>query len=314
MYDLRTMILPPSLHPGDTIAIIPTARAIYTEELQAGIALAESWGLKVKLGAGIGRKSFQQAGTAQERADDVRSALMDDRIKAIWCARGGYGTVHLMELVDFSILREKPKWIVGFSDVTVLHSALHRLGVCSLHAQMPFNISGKSEACISTLKAALFGHPEFISTMGSEAHHLNRLGNSEGVLVGGNVSILYALRGTPYDLDTTGKILFIEDLDELLYHIDRMVMNMKLGGLFDDLAGLVVGTMTDMHDKNPADPFGLTAEAIIARAVEGKGYPVCYDFPAGHITDNRALVMGQKAKLSVTPEGTTLSFVDPLPA
>lgn len=314
VYDLRTMILPPSLRPGDTIAIIPTARAITAEELHAGIALAESWGLEVKLGSGIGRKSFQQAGTAEERADDLRSALLDDEVKAIWCARGGYGTVHLTELVDLSILQDKPKWIVGFSDVTVLHSALHRLGVCSLHAQMPFNITGKSEACISSLKAALFGNPEPVSTLGSNAHSLDRHGSAEGVVVGGNVSILYALRGTPYDLDTTGKILFIEDLDELLYHMDRMVMNMKLGGLFDDLAGLVVGTMTDMHDKDPADPFGLSAEAIIARAVKGKGYPVCYDFPAGHINDNRALVLGQKAKLSVTPEGSTLSFANETPA
>ena len=314
MRDLRTMILPPSLRPGDTIAILPTARAITVEELQAGISLAESWGLKVRLGAGIGRKSFQQAGTAQKRAEDLKSALMDDQVKAIWCARGGYGTVHLTELVDLSILCEKPKWIVGFSDVTVLHSALHQLGLGSLHAQMPFNINGKSEACISSLKAALFGQPDPISIPVADVHPLNRHGAAEGVLVGGNLSILYSLRGTPYDLDTTGKILFIEDLDELLYHMDRMVMNMKLGGLFDDLAGLVVGTMTDMHDKNPADPFGLTAEAIIARAVEGKGYPVCYDFPAGHITDNRTLVMGQKAKLSVTPEGTALSFVNQTPA
>ena len=158
-----------------------------------------------KLGPGgeagfrIGRKSFQQAGTAEERADDLRSALLDDEVKAIWCARGGYGTVHLTELVDLSILQDKPKWIVGFSDVTVLHSALHRLGVCSLHAQMPFNITGKSEACISSLKAALFGNPEPVSTLGSNAHSLDRHGSAEGVVVGGNVSILYALRGTPYD-------------------------------------------------------------------------------------------------------------------
>jgi muramoyltetrapeptide carboxypeptidase len=314
MCDLRTMILPPSLRPGDTIAIIPTARAITAEELQAGIAIAESWKLKVKLGAGVGRKCFQQAGTAQERADDLRSALMDDQVKAIWCARGGYGTVHLLELLDLSILRDHPKWIVGFSDVTVLHSALHRLGVCSLHAQMPFNISGKSEASLSTLKAALFGQPAAITRPVAGTHPLDRQGSGEGLLVGGNVSILYALRGTPYDLDTTGKVLFIEDLDELLYHADRMVMNLKLGGLFNDLAGLVVGTMTDMHDKNPADPFGHTAEAIIARAVAGKSYPVCYNFPAGHITDNRALILGQRTKLSVTPEGTTLSFASGSPA
>jgi muramoyltetrapeptide carboxypeptidase len=136
----------------------------------------------------------------------------------------------------------------------------------------------------------------------------NRQGIAEGQLVGGNLSLLFALRGTPYDLDTRGKILFLEDLDELLYHVDRMVMNLKLGGLFQHLAGLVVGGLNDMHDKDAADPFGLTAEAIIARAVEGTSYPICWNFPAGHIAENRALVLGAKAKLSAGPEGAVLSF------
>lgn len=305
------MIIPPALHPGDTVAIIPTARAITVEELEVGIALAESWGLKVRLGAGVGRKRFQQAGTAEERAADLQAALDDKKVKAIWCARGGYGTVHLLELLDLSVLLKAPKWIVGFSDVTVLHSALHKLGVTSLHAQMPFNINEKTTECVDSLKAALFGAPQAISRPVSsqeEGMPADRPGSCEGQLVGGNLSILYALRGTPYDIDTSGKVLFIEDLDELLYHVDRMVMNLKLGGLFDNCAGLVLGTMTDMHDKNPADPFGLSAEAIFARAVKDKGFPVCYNFPAGHIADNRALAMGQSVKLSVTTEGATLSF------
>ena len=305
------MIIPPPLRPGDTIAIIPTARAITSGELQEGITLAESWGLKVILGAGVGRKRFQQAGTAEERAADLQAALDDEAVKAIWCARGGYGTVHLLELLDLSVLLKRPKWIIGFSDVTVLHSALHNLGACSLHAQMPFNITGKTSESVDSLKAALFGTPQAISRSPSDQGDgmpTDRMGTCEGQLVGGNLSILYALRGTPYDLDTTGKVLFIEDLDELLYHVDRMVMNLKLGGLFENCAGLVLGTMTDMHDKNPADPFGLTAEAIFARTVQDKGYPVCYNFPAGHISDNRALALGQNVKLSVTAEGATLSF------
>lgn len=302
------MLVPPQLRPGDTIAIIPTARAITAEELREGIALAESWGLKVRLGAGVGRKNFQQAGSAEERTADLQAALDDDEVKAVWCARGGYGTVHLMEQLNLDVLLKQPKWIIGFSDITVLHSALHNKGLCSLHAQMPFRIATKSQGCISSLKAALFGDPEDIVVFPGDAHPSNRSGFGEGQLVGGNLSILYALRGTPYDLDTRGKILFIEDLDELLYHADRMVMNLKLGGLFDQLAGLVVGTMTDMHDKDANDPFGLTAEAIIARAVEGRAYPVCYNFPAGHIKDNRALVLGQNTKLKAGPVGATLSF------
>lgn len=300
-----TTIVPPPLVTGDTIAIIPTARSIAADELAAGIALAESWGLKVRLGAGVGRKYFQQAGTTAERTADLQAAIDDPSVKAIWCARGGYGTVHLLDGLDTSPLHRDPKWIVGFSDITVLHNALHGLGVASLHAQMPFNIAGKSEACKETLRQALFGEPFTVS--GGQGH---RTGTSQGVLVGGNLSLLYALRGTPYDIDPRGKILFLEDLDELRYHMDRMIQNLKLGGWFRDLEGLIIGGMTDMRDKNPDDPFGKEVEDMINEACASQTYPVCYGFPAGHLDDNRALVMGAKAKLSVTANGATLSFGD----
>jgi muramoyltetrapeptide carboxypeptidase len=300
---------PPPLHPGDTIAIIPTARAIEAEELAAGIAMAESWGLKVRLGAGVGRKHYQQAGTAAERQADLQSAINDPAVRAIWCARGGYGTVHLMDGLDLSPLKRDPKWIIGFSDITVLHNALHRIGIASLHAQMPFNIAGKTDGSRETLRKALFGKAyDVVSNEHLEARVAHRQGACEAEVVGGNLSLLYALRGTPYDIDPRGRILFLEDLDELLYHVDRMVMNLRLAGWFKGLAGLVVGGMTDMHDKNPLDPFGRTAEHIIMDATEGKRYPVCFNFPAGHIDDNRALILGKKAKLSVTANGSTLSF------
>lgn len=303
------MIIPPPLKPGDTIALIPTARAIGEEELQAGLSLAREWGLRARLGAGVGRKDFQQAGTMEQRAADLQAALDNPEVKAVWCARGGYGTVHLLERVDLSVLRHRPKWIVGFSDITVLHSALHRLGVASLHAQMPFNIAAKTEACKASLREALFGQAGTGSLTRAGSHPLDRPGSAEGELVGGNLSILYSLRGTPYDLDTSGKILFLEDLDELLYHVDRMVMNLKLGGLLSGLAGLVVGGLSDMRDKDPSDPFGPDAEHIVARAVAGGKFPVCFGFPAGHIPDNRALVLGKRTKLNVAPEGASLSFV-----
>ncbi len=315
---LRAMaITPPPLRPGDTIAIVPTARAISVEELRDGITLAESWGLKLKLGAGIGRKHFQQAGTAEERATDLQAALNDPDVRAIWCARGGYGTVHLLDHLDLSVLRRDPKWIVGFSDITVLHNALHNIGIASLHAQMPFNIGTKTEECRESLLRALFGEERVVRTSNieqrasnNEQRPMNRIGQCEGLLVGGNLSLLYALRGTPYDIDPTGKILFIEDLDELLYHVDRMVQNLRLAGWFKQLAGLVVGGMSDMHDKNPDDPFGKTAEQIIADALGDTTYPVCFGFPAGHIDDNRALVLGAKVKLSVTAEGTSIAYFD----
>jgi muramoyltetrapeptide carboxypeptidase len=313
-------LLPPTLHAGDTITIIPTARAITVEELRDGIALAESWGLKVKLGAGIGRKYFQLAGTDAERAADLQAAIDEEEVKAIWCARGGYGTIRLMDKVDLTPLKKDPKWVLGFSDITVLHNALHHLGVASLHAQMPFAIGNKTEACKESLRKALFGEEYRVASGEWRApprplatHHSQlatmRVGQCEGVLLGGNLSMLYSMRGTPYDIDPAGKILFLEDLDELRYHMDRIIQNLKHGGWFRDLAGLVVGGMNDMRDRLPEDPFGMEAEEMIADAVAPYDYPVCYGFPAGHIADNRTLVMGAKAKLSVTREDATLSFV-----
>ena len=299
------VLRPAALKAGDTIAIIPTARAIVLDELRDGIALAEGWGLNVRLGAGIGRKAFQQAGSGEERAADLQSAINDPEVRAIWCARGGYGTVQLMEHLDLSPLKKHPKWIVGFSDITVLHNALAHLGVASLHAQMPHNIGVKTDASKETLRKALFGVAFAIE---AAAGAQNRSGTCVGGLIGGNLSVLYALRGTPYDIDPRGKILVLEDLDELLYHVDRMAMNLKLGGWFDDLAGLVIGGMNDMRDKNATDPFGSTAEEIILRAVGEARFPIAFGMPFGHIPDNRALLLGQKTKLSVTDRGATLSF------
>jgi len=322
---MSAVTLPPALRPGDTIAIVPTARAITVDELRDGIALAESWGLRVKLGAGIGRKHFQQAGTDAERAADLQAAIEDPAVKAIWCARGGYGTIRLMDMVELAPLKKHPKWIVGFSDITVLHNALHKLDVASLHAQMPFAIGGKTEECRESMRRVLFGEDHVIESAGFRLRAAGlipedkpaarspaleaRAGQCEGVLIGGNLSMLCSLRGTPYDIDPTGKILFLEDLDELRYHMDRMLQNLKHGGWFRELAGLVVGGMSDMRDKDPRDPFGMEAEEMIAEAVEPYDYPVCYGFPAGHIADNRALVLGAKAKLNVTASGATLSFL-----
>jgi muramoyltetrapeptide carboxypeptidase len=315
---------PPALRSGDVIAIIPTARAIVLDEIRDGIVLAESWGLRVRIGEGIGRKDFQQAGTPEQRAQDLQAAINDPSVRAIWCARGGYGTMQLMPHLDLSVLKKDPKWIIGFSDITVLHNHLQNIGLCSLHAQMAHMVAAKTEETRETLRAALFGEAYSVEAASREpraasldaANKLGtpgskleaRAGTCEGVLVGGNLSLLYGLRGTPYDIDPKGKILFMEDLDELLYHVDRMVMNLKLSGWFQNLAGLVVGGMNDMHDKNPADPFGRTAEQIIADATRGTNYPVAFGFPVGHIKDNRALIMGEKAKLSVTANGATLSF------
>lgn len=298
--------LPAALQPGDTIAIVPTARAIDQEVLQAGIALAESWGLRVRIADGIGRKAFQQAGTAEERAADLQAALNDPSVRAIWCARGGYGTVHLLEHLDLSAWQRDPKWIVGFSDVTVLHSAGVREGIATLHAQMPFAIANKTPESRESLRAALFGEALHYRLPFDSA--TDRVGTVSAPVVGGNLSLLYALRGTPYDIDPRGKILFLEDLDELHYHLDRMVQNLKLSGWFDGLAGLIIGGMSDMRDKDPADPFGLDATGILQRAIGDARYPVLFGFPAGHESDNRALPLGCNAQLSVGEGGSSLVF------
>ncbi len=303
------MPIPPApLRPGDTIAIIPTARAIQIAELEAAIAMVQEWGLQVKLGKGIGRKHFQQAGTDVERAQDLQAALNDPQVRAVWCARGGYGTVRLLDHLDLTVLRTDPKWIVGFSDATVLHNALLRLGIPSIHGQMPFNITGKTPGCKESLLQLLTGGDPSIHLPATPSPY-DRIGVADGVLVGGNLSILYALRGTPYDIDPAGKILFIEDLDELLYHLDRMIQNLRISGWFSRLSGLIVGGMTSMRNKNEEDPFGMTAEAIIHDALGDRHLPVCFGFPAGHIDDNRALLLGARVRLRVGSDRVELTYL-----
>ncbi|MEZ4807348.1 MAG: LD-carboxypeptidase [Flavobacteriales bacterium] len=304
------VIIPAPLKRNDLIAIVPTARAIVAAELAEGIALAESWGLRVRLGSGVGRKHFQQAGTDAERAADLQAAIDDPEVRAIWCARGGYGTIRLMDKVDLGPLRRDAKWVVGFSDVTVLHNALHTMGIATLHAQMPFMIGSKTEACRTTLRSALFGTGSDILIDPAEVKSASsvRPGIARGVLVGGNLSMLCSMRGTTFDIDPAGKILFLEDLDELLYHVDRMVQNLKYGNWFRGLAGLVVGGMSDMRDKNPSDPFGSTAEAMLQEALAGTDHPFCTGFPAGHIDDNRALPLGMPVELEVSAQRIALRY------
>lgn len=296
------MILPPYLKKGDTVAIIATARKISKEEIQPAVTFFESYGLSVLLGKNLFESSNQYAGTDLQRAEDLQWALNDKNIKAIIIARGGYGTVRLMEHVDFTEFKKFPKWVVGYSDVTVLHSAIHNIGVATLHATMPLNFSKNQEATRSLIKA-LLGKLTEIET---EENYSNIEGITNGQLVGGNLSLLYALSGTPYDIDTRDKILFIEDLDEYLYHLDRMMMQLKLSGKLSCLKGLIVGGMTDMKDN--AIPFGKLPEEIILDAVKDYNYPVCFDFPAGHIDKNLAMYFGREVELTVN-DTATLKFV-----
>ncbi len=302
-YSQKRMKIPPYLKKGDTVAIVCTARKFFPEDAQPAIDLLKSWGLEAKLGKTIGLDSCQLGGTDSERAADLQEMLDDDNIKAIWCARGGYGTVRIIDSLDFTKFKKHPKWIMGFSDVTVLHSHLNTLGIASLHSIMPFTVPKAPEEVKETLRKALFGEKikYVVETKGYEFQ-----GKAKGQLVGGNLSILYSLLGSKSSLNTKGKILFIEDLDEYLYHIDRMMQNLKRNGYFENLKGLIVGSMADMHDNEI--PFGQNEVGIITAIAKDYNIPVCFYFPSGHQKDNRTLVLGKEVELEINAEEIILDF------
>ncbi len=287
--------VPPKLQPGDTVGILATARKMKKEKLESSIELLESWGLKVRLGKTIGLEHHQFAGTDEQRTADLQQMIDDEEISAIICARGGYGTVRIVDGIDWSHFRKNPKWIAGYSDLTIIHSHLymqHR--VASLHCTMPISIPNNTPESMESMRKALFGETLHYET---KPDKLNRLGTAEGQVVGGNLSIIYSLSGSHSDIKTKGKILLIEDLDEYLYHVDRMMMNLKRAGKLDKLKGLIIGGMNDMKDNEI--PFGSQARQIIREHVEEYDYPVCFNFPSGHIRDNRAVMLGKKARLTV---------------
>ena len=295
---------PVRLKKGDKVVIISTARKISEKEIEPAVKVLESWGLVVVCGANLFNEAAQFSGSTIQRRLDLQNALDDKSVKAIICARGGYGTVKIIDELDFSKFIIQPKWIVGYSDVTVLHNHINQnFNIQTLHATMPINFTTNTNESLESLKMAFFGEKV---TYNFEQHKLNRKGEGKGEIVGGNLSIVYSLTGTESQIDTTGKILFLEDLDEYLYHVDRMLMNLDRAGILAGLSGLVVGGMSDMNDN--AIPFGKTAKEIILEAVADYDYPVCFDFPAGHIADNRTIMMGSEAVLSVG-DNCNLNFI-----
>lgn len=291
-------IIPPPLQPGSVIGLCAPARKVTPAEMAPGIAVLESWGYRVKTAPNLYDEHHQFSGTDAQRAADLQFLINDPEVDAIMAARGGYGCVRIIDRIDLSPLQSKPKWVIGFSDMTVLHNHIHQqLGLATLHSPMMYSLAENRTlpVAIDSLRNVLKGEPIDIHV---DAHPNNRNGEAEGILVGGNLSLLYALSGTPSDIDTRGKILFLEDLDEYLYHIDRMLLQLKRSGKLSELKGLIIGGMSDMKDN--VVPFGKTAEVIIAEAVAEYDYPVCMGFPAGHITDNRALVLGASYQLNVS--------------
>jgi len=289
----KKMIIPPYLKKGDTIAIVATARKNIDDNLKPAISWLKNWGLEVVIGNTIGLDNNQLAGTDEQRAADFQKQLDNPNIKAIWCVRGGYGTVRMIDFLDFTKFKQSPKWIIGFSDVTVLHSHLNTMGYASIHGIMPVSSKATEEAKES-LRKALFGeHLEYTVP----CDQMNRYGSAKGELVGGNLSILYSLLGSESAIDCHDKILFIEDLDEYLYHIDRMMMNLKRNGCLESLKGIIVGGMTKMHDNEI--PWGKNVLEIIDDVTKKYNIPIIYNFPAGHMADNHALVLGKQVSIEV---------------
>ena len=298
------MTNPLFLSKGSTVAIIATARKITREELEPAIALLKNWGLNYILGKSIDAVSNQFAGSDEVRAADLQQQLDNPDVSAIWCARGGYGTARMVDLLDFSNFKKHPKWLVGYSDVTVLHTHINALGINTIHGQMCLEIEKRSNASRETLRELLFGNFNALSIANDALYH--REGEANGRLLGGNLSVLMSILGSVSEVALKGAILFIEDLDEMLYHIDRIMQTLKRAGYLKNIAGLIVGGMSNMRDN--IIPFGKTAIEIIAESVSEYNYPVCFNLPAGHMEDNRALVLGAEVELKVESKESTLFY------
>lgn len=288
------MIAPKPLSKGSKIAIVATARFISESDIECSLQYLRDNGFEPVYDERLFAASGQFAGNDDFRANVLQSYLDSPDIDAILCARGGYGTIRIVDKLKFDNFINKPKWIIGYSDVTVLHAKLQSIGFESIHASMPINFRDNTEAALTSLIDALSSQNLHYEIKNSP---LNIQGEAEAEIVGGNISVLYSMLGSSTFPDTNGKILFLEDLDEYLYHIDRMMFAFERAGILDNIKGLIVGGLTKMHDNNI--PFGKTAEEIILERVVDKGIPVCFNFPAGHIDDNRAIILGRKIRLSI---------------
>ena len=288
------------LKPGSKIAIAAPARCVLREEMAFAINWLNEQGFVPVYDDALFAQHHIFAGSDDFRAAVFQQYLNNEEIDAIWCARGGYGSIRIIDKLDFSKFLEHPKWMVGFSDMTVLHGKLNRLDVPTLHAPMPFYFANKTPEAKQSLIDALTGKPLHYELA---PHPLNRKGVMEGEIVGGNLSVLIGMMGSDTFPETDGKILFIEEVDEYIYHIDRMMHCLKRAGKLDHLKGLVVGGLTQIKDNT--HPFGMTAEEVIAEAVKDYDYPVCFGFPAGHFDDNRAVVLGRKTEVCI---GTKVLF------
>lgn len=303
----RDLIRPAYLKKGDTIMILsPAGKIRERSAVDPGIELANHWGLVVFFGNHLLSQDNSFAGTDEERLEDLQKALDDPSIKAIWAARGGYGSVRIVDDLDFSKFMQHPKWVIGYSDITVLHNKLHELGYQSIHAQMPLTLNLEDpvqKESIQSLYQTLFGKKLHYKLSSSK---FNRQGESSGQLVGGNLSIVYSMLASDTNLNMNRKILFIEDVGEALYHIDRMMISLKRAGYFENCAGIIVGQFK--LKPNKGNPFGKSLEEIVLEAAEGTDFPIVFDFPAGHVDDNRSLLLGSYVDMKVTKTKARIRF------
>ncbi len=302
-------VLPAFLQSGDVVALVATARFVDQNLVDEACKFLESAGFIPLVLDGLLNREDQYAGSDENRANLINEAYSNPNVKAILCMRGGYGTVRIIEFLNADIIGANPKWIVGYSDVTVLHSFLGTKNMASLHAIMPVSFNNSSNDSQSNLVHALKGKLKSYKGISVDSY---RTGDAKGILRGGNISVLYSLSGSFLHQSQPGTILFIEDLDEYLYHLDRMMMNFKLNGWFDTIDGLIVGGLSDMKDNtvefgfSTENPFGKTAKEIILEYVEGYDFPVCFDFPAGHTFRNLPLFLNRSVSLEVRENSVDL--------
>ena len=302
------LIQPPYLKKGDTVAIVAPSGILKNreDEVQHAISVLKSWGLHAIVGKHVFNKGNHFAGTDDERCEDFQNALDDPKISAIWCARGGYGTVRILDKLDYTKFKSSPKWIIGYSDITALHNQVHNEGFQSLHALMCVSLTkdlNDIKATVETFKTALFGKP---TNYNLEPSKYNKLGEAKGQLVGGNLTILHTMLGSETSINTSGKILFIEEIGEYKYHIDRMLQSLKRAGYFENCKGLIVGDMSRMR-KNTT-PWGTSVEQLILDVLADYDFPIAFNMPAGHEKDNRALVLGKTVELKVNSKQSSVVF------
>ncbi len=306
-------IIPAYLKKGDTIGITCPAGYITVDDVQPAILKLKEWGFTVKIGDTVGKKDFTFGGTDEERLKDFQQMLDDKKIKAILCARGGYGGIRIIDKIDFTKFTQRPKWIIGFSDVTVFHCHLNKnFGIGSIHSKMCNSFPADwsmaeplQKETIESIRKCLMGEKMQYEIATNEK---NRTGSAEATLIGGNLKTIESLAGSKSDISTAGKILFVEDTGEYLYSIDRMFWNLKRSGKLDKLKGLIIGGFKTKKDDE-GDEFGRTLEEIVLEKIKGYNYPVCFDFPVGHQKNNFALKCGVKHKLTVTGAGCTLKEI-----